>query len=199
MTLAPYYCPDHRYTAPAGSGFAFCPACEGGEDDVETSPAPVTPKPYWLPFAPTLRVRRLPHARDLPLPAYARPGDAGLDLRAAWPVIGAVHLAPGVTTHVPVGIAVEIPPGHEGQVRGRSGLLFRHGVSVPQTGTIDAGYRGEIVVALRNDAPEPFTIRRGDRIAQLVIAPVACVEVVEADALDDTPRGDGGFGSTGTK
>ena len=149
--------------------------------------------------ADRLRVRflRLAHGAELPLPAPASPGSAGLDLRAA--LDGPTTLVPGRRLVVPTGFAVELPQGHEGQVRPRSGLASRHGVTVVNApGTIDCDYRGEIRVALVHLGDEPVTLRRGDRIAQLVVAPVASVEVEEATELPDTERGAGGFGSTGT-
>jgi dUTP pyrophosphatase len=143
-----------------------------------------------------VRVRRLPHAADLPLPAPASPGSAGLDLRAA--VEGPVELAPGDRLLVPTGLVLEVPPGWEGQVRPRSGLALRHGITLPNApGTIDSDYRGEVAVILANFGSEPVTIRRGDRIAQLVVAAVARVEWLEADDLSESERHAGGFGSTG--
>jgi dUTP pyrophosphatase len=130
----------------------------------------------------------------LELPRYETAGAAGLDLRADEEVT----LAPGERRQVPTGLAVEIPAGYEGQVRPRSGLAARHGVGmVNGPGTIDADYRGEVMVILVNHGQAPFAARRGDRIAQLVIAPVARVEVRLADDLSETERGEGGFGSTG--
>ncbi len=127
-------------------------------------------------------------------PGYQTDAAAGLDLRAA----AACTLAPGERRLVPTGIAVELPAGHEGQVRPRSGLAVRHGIGmVNAPGTIDQDYRGEVGVVLINLGQQPFDIRRGDRIAQLVVAPVVRVDVVLADALPATGRGDGGFGSTG--
>jgi dUTP pyrophosphatase len=143
-----------------------------------------------------VRVRRLPAARDLPLPAAASAGSSGCDLRAA--LAGEVVLRPGERLLVPTGLALEIPPGWEGQVRPRSGLALRHGIGmVNAPGTIDSDYRGEVGVLLINLGAEPFTLRRGDRIAQLVIARVESVEWEEAEALDGSDRGEGGFGSTG--
>jgi dUTP pyrophosphatase len=141
----------------------------------------------------TLQVRRLDP--DLPLPNYAHPGDAGLDLRAAEPV----ELPPGHRASVPTGIAVAVPPGCVGLVHPRSGLAARHGLAIVNApGTIDAGYRGEIRVLLVNLDPDTAVrIERGDRIAQLLIQRVEHVEVVEVDTLPSTPRGEGGFGSTG--
>ena len=144
-----------------------------------------------------VRFRRLPHAGDLPLPAPASAGSAGLDLRAA--IDGEVELAPGRRLLLATGFAVALPAGHEGQVRPRSGLAARHGVTLTNSpGTIDADYRGEILVALVHLGEETVVLRRGDRIAQLVVAPVASVVVEEVAELDPTDRGAGGFGSTGT-
>lgn len=143
-----------------------------------------------------VRFRRLDHAAGLPLPSPASPGAAGLDLRAA--IDGELTLSPGNRLRVPTGFAVALPPGHEGQVRPRSGLAARHGVTlVNAPGTIDCDYRGEILVALVHLGDEPLVLRRGDRIAQLVVSPVATVAVEEVVQLPDTERGDGGFGSTG--
>ena len=144
----------------------------------------------------TLRVQRLSHAADLPLPEQASVGSAGLDLRAA--VAEDLLLAPGERTLVPTGLVLELPRGWEGQVRPRSGLAIRNGISLLNSpGTIDSDYRGEVKVVLANLGGEPFTIRRGDRIAQLVVAPVSRVEVLEASEVGTTDRGSGGFGSTG--
>ncbi|MDG2051246.1 MAG: dUTP diphosphatase [Myxococcota bacterium] len=140
--------------------------------------------------------RRLEGAADLPLPAPATPGAAGIDLRSA--VSGPLEIAPGQRTSVPTGFAVAIPRGFEGQVRPRSGLALRQGVTVLNSpGTIDSDYRGEILVILINHGSDPCLVGRGDRIAQLVVAPVSAVESSEVDALDETERGSGGFGSTG--
>ena len=147
--------------------------------------------------APILRVRLLSHA--VGLPAYATDGAAGLDLCAAHCLAAWVYVMPGERLSILTGIAVEIPPGYEGQVRGRSGLAFRLDVFVPQTGTIDSDYRGEIRVLLENRGADPFVVRRGDRIAQLVIAPVARVHVEQVETLTETTRGAGGFGSTGSR
>lgn len=145
----------------------------------------------------TLRIRRLPHAHDLPLPAYETAGAAGLDLRAALPN-GPLRLEPGERLLVPTGLVLELPDGTEGQVRPRSGLALRHGVTLLNTpGTIDADYRGEVGVILINHGREAFTIQHGDRIAQLVIAAVLQVGIVEVEELSETTRGTGGFGSTG--
>jgi dUTP pyrophosphatase len=145
---------------------------------------------------PIIAVRRLPHNQDLPLPAYETPLSAGMDLRAA--VAEAVTLAPGQRGLIPTGLAMAIPAGFEVQVRPRSGLALKHGVTCLNTpGTIDADYRGEVQVILINLGHEPFVIQRGDRIAQMVLAPVVQGRWQEVAALDDTSRGAGGFGSTG--
>ena len=144
-----------------------------------------------------VRFRRLPHAGDLPLPSPASAGSAGLDLRAA--IEDEIELVPGARLLLPTGFAVALPAGHEGQVRPRSGLAARHGITLTNSpGTIDVDYRGEILVALVHLGEEPLVLRRGDRIAQLVVAPVARVEVEEAAELEATDRGAGGFGSTGS-
>ena len=143
-----------------------------------------------------LPVTVLPHGEGLELPTYATPGSAGCDLRAA--VAGSLVLLPGSRALVPTGIAVAIPEGHEGQVRMRSGLALRHGLTLLNgPGTIDSDYRGEIGVILANLGSEPVTIARGDRIAQLVIAPVVRVRLDTVDDLPATSRDAGGFGSTG--
>ena len=143
-----------------------------------------------------VRVRRLPGASDLPLPTPASAGSAGLDLRAA--VEADLTIRPGERVLVPTGLAVAIPAGWEGQVRPRSGLAIRHGIGlVNAPGTIDSDYRGEVSVLLINLGQEPFTLRRGDRIAQLLLARAEAIEWEEADDLSTTPRGSGGFGSTG--
>jgi dUTP pyrophosphatase len=147
-----------------------------------------------------VRIVRLPHAEGLPLPEYQSPQAAGLDLLAAVPADTPVTLAPGARAMVPAGIAIALPAGTEAQVRPRSGLAVRHGVTVLNTpGTIDADYRGEIQVILINLGHEPFVVTRGMRIAQLVIAPVRRAHLVEVASLDETSRGSGGFGSTGTR
>lgn len=144
-----------------------------------------------------LTLCRLPHGDGLPAPAYASAAAAGLDLHAACE--SEVVLAPGARALIPTGIAVALPPGHEAQIRPRSGLALRHGLTVLNSpGTIDADYRGEIGVLLVNLGEAPVTVRRGERIAQMVVAPIARVTVVEAGALPDSVRGAGGFGSTGT-
>ncbi len=143
-----------------------------------------------------LGLLRLAHGRDLPAPGYATGGSAGLDLHAAVP--GEVVLAPGARTLIPTGLAVALPSGHEAQIRPRSGLALKHGLAVLNSpGTIDEDYRGEVGVLLINHGTEPVTIRRGERIAQMVVAPVTRVRVVERERLDDSQRGAGGFGSTG--
>lgn len=139
---------------------------------------------------------RVAGAEDLPLPRYETEGAAGCDLRAA--VAEPLTLAPGAWAVVPTGIAIALPPAHEAQVRPRSGLAARHGVTVLNApGTIDADYRGEIKVPLINHGTEPFVVARGERIAQLVVAPVTQVAWHEVDTLDATARGAAGFGSTG--
>ncbi len=148
------------------------------------------------PDAVGVRIARMPGAEDLPLPAYATPASAGLDLAAA--VDGEVVIEPGARTVVPTGFRIAVPVGYEGQVRPRSGLALRHGLLLPNApGTIDADYRGELRVVLMNAGREPVTLRRGDRVAQLVVAPVARVRWHEVAQLDATERGEGGFGSTG--
>jgi dUTP pyrophosphatase len=142
-----------------------------------------------------LRVARVAGAEDLPLPAYASAGAAGLDLRAA--VADEQVVAPGERVRVPTGLRIAVPAGYEAQVRPRSGLALHHGVVLPNApGTVDSDYRGEVQVILWNAGPEPFRIARGDRIAQLVISPVVQVALEEGE-LDDTSRSAGGFGSTG--
>lgn len=144
-----------------------------------------------------VRITRLRGARDLPLPSTATPGAAGFDLHAAVP--GDLTIGPNERVLVPTGLAIAVPEGYEAQVRPRSGLALRHGIVLPNApGTIDSDYRGEIQVIVLNTGAEPFTVARGDRIAQLVFAPVARVEWSEVEALDATQRGDGGFGHTGT-
>jgi dUTP pyrophosphatase len=145
-----------------------------------------------------LHVMRLPHAENMPLPAYQSAHAAGLDLLAAVPSADAATVAPGERILVPTGLAVALPEGYEAQIRPRSGLAARHGLTILNSpGTIDADYRGEIQVLLVNLGTESVTITRGMRIAQLVIAPVVRAHIVEATSLDKTSRGGGGFGSTG--
>jgi dUTP pyrophosphatase len=146
-----------------------------------------------------VRVVRLPHGADLPLPAYQSALAAGVDLLAAVPADVPVLIAPGAWAAIPTGLTLALPPGTEGQVRPRSGLAARSGVTVLNApGTIDADYRGEVKVLLINHGREPFTVERGARVAQLIVAPVVPVTLVEAASLDGTARGAGGFGSTGT-
>jgi dUTP pyrophosphatase len=141
-----------------------------------------------------VRIKRLPHGEDLPIPAYATHGAAGMDVVAAEDVT----LAPGARHPVATGFSVAIPEGYEIQVRPRSGLALKHGITVPNTpGTIDSDYRGELKVILINHGADPFPIHRGDRIAQLVLAPVTLAGWHEVAELDETERGAGGFGSTG--
>ncbi len=145
-----------------------------------------------------IRVRRLRHAADLPLPSPASAGSAGADLRAA--VGEPVTLAPGAHALIPTGLQLELPAGCEAQVRPRSGLAMRHGVTVLNSpGTIDSDYRGEVGVLLINHGREPFTVRHGERIAQLVVARVEAVEWLEAMDLSASERGAGGFGSSGVE
>lgn len=146
----------------------------------------------------TVQVQRLPHAEGLALPAYQSAHAAGLDLLAAVPEDTPLTMQPGQRALVPTGLMIAVPPGHEAQVRPRSGLAFKHGVTVLNSpGTVDADYRGEVSVLLINHGEEPFTIRRGERIAQLVIAAVTQANLVVVAALPSTDRGSGGFGSTG--
>jgi len=146
----------------------------------------------------SVRIMRLDHGRDLPLPAYETADAAGMDLRAAVPETAPCHLAPGDRAAIPTGLSIALPPGFEAQVRPRSGLALKSGVTVLNSpGTVDADYRGEIKVILINHGPESVTLRRGDRIAQLVIAAVSRAAWQEAESLEATSRGAGGFGSTG--
>lgn len=145
-----------------------------------------------------VKAMRLPHGRDLPLPAYQSAGAAGMDLLAA--VDKPVTLQPGARALVPTGLVLEIPPGFEGQVRPRSGLALRHGITALNSpGTIDSDYRGEVQVLLANLGDEPFAIARGERIAQLVVQRVERAELVATNSISTTARGAGGFGSTGTR
>jgi dUTP pyrophosphatase len=146
-----------------------------------------------------IQITRLPHGRDLPLPSYQSAHAAGMDLIAALPADRPLTLAPGARALVPTGIAIALPPGTEAQVRPRSGLAVNHGLTVLNTpGTIDADYRGEIQVLLVNLGGDPVAITRGMRIAQMVVAEVAHATLREVDSLEQTPRGAGGFGSTGS-
>lgn len=147
-----------------------------------------------------LRVQRLPHAQGLPLPRYETSGAAGMDLIAALADGEAMVLQPGERALVPTGLAIALPDGFEAQVRPRSGLAAKNGVTVLNSpGTIDCDYRGEVKVILINHGREPYTIERGARIAQMVVAPVTQAVFREVESLDETGRGAGGFGSTGTK
>jgi len=151
----------------------------------------VTPSPIEVRI-----VRIAPEQRDIPLPSYATSGSAGMDLHAA--VDRELVILPGETALVPTGFIIEVPAGYEAQVRPRSGLALKHGIGVLNSpGTIDSDYRGEVRVILTNFSKVPFTVRRGERIAQLVIAPVSRALWVETDAAGTTTRGDGGFGHTG--
>jgi len=146
-----------------------------------------------------IQVMRLAHGKDLPLPSYQSKHAAGFDLLAALPDATPLTLSPGARALVPTGIAIALAQGYEAQVRPRSGLAARHGVTVLNSpGTIDADYRGEIQVLLANLGGDAVTIARGMRIAQLVIAPVVRAHIVDVASLDKTPRGSGGFGSTGS-
>lgn len=143
-----------------------------------------------------VELKRLPHGQDLPLPAYETAGAAGMDLRAAEDMT----LSPGARALVPTGLSIALPEGYEAQVRPRSGLAVKHGVTVLNApGTIDCDYRGEVKVPLINHGQQEFVIVRGDRIAQMVIAPVTRIAWSEVDVLDQTVRGAGGFGSSGSR
>lgn len=145
-----------------------------------------------------LIVKRLDHGKDLPLPSYATADAAGMDLRAA--LAEPITLRPGDRILVPTALVVEIPRGYEGQVRPRSGLALKHGISMVNTpGTVDSDYRGELKVIMINHGQDDFVINHGERIAQLVISPVVQATIVEADEVSESGRGDGGFGSTGVK
>lgn len=146
----------------------------------------------------TVRIERLPHSDGLPLPAYETLGSAGMDLRAAVAESMPLMLAPGARALVPTGLKIALEPGYEAQVRPRSGLALKHGVTcLNSPGTVDSDYRGEVGVILINHGQEPFVIRRGERIAQMVIAQHEQARMFEVEALDETARGAGGFGSTG--
>jgi len=147
-------------------------------------------------MSPVIAVRRLPHAEGLPLPAYATPGAAGFDLLAA--VQAPLVIPPGGRALVPTGLQMALPEGYELQIRPRSGLALKHGITLPNSpGTIDEDYRGEVGVIVLNTGTAPFTVERGARIAQGVLAPVVRGGWAEVDTLPETARGDGGFGSTG--
>jgi dUTP pyrophosphatase len=145
-----------------------------------------------------VEIRQLPHSEGLALPAYQSADAAGLDLLAAVPEAAPLILSPGQRALVPTGLTIALPSGYEAQIRPRSGLASKHGVTVLNApGTVDADYRGEISVLLINHGDAPFPIRRGERIAQMIVAAVARAELVPASSLSATDRGDGGFGSTG--
>jgi dUTP pyrophosphatase len=149
-------------------------------------------------FEVDIRIKRLPHGEGLPLPVYQSEGAAGFDLVAAVSADAPVILPPGARTLAPTGLVLELPQGFEAQVRPRSGLALKHGVTVLNSpGTIDCDYRGELGVILINHGDRPFEISRGDRIAQLVVGPVVRAHLILTEALSDTARGAGGFGSTG--
>ncbi|MCX7375844.1 MAG: dUTP diphosphatase [Alphaproteobacteria bacterium] len=151
-----------------------------------------------IPVPIPVQVKRLPHSEGLALPSYATAGAAGMDLLAA--VQAPLVLAPGARTLVPTGLAIALPPGFELQIRPRSGLALKNGIILPNSpGTIDEDYRGELQVIVMNAGTEPFTIERGMRIAQAVLAPVVRAAWQEVAELDETQRGAGGFGSTGTR
>ncbi len=144
----------------------------------------------------SVQLRRLPHGAGLPLPSYATPGAAGMDFCAA--VGEPIIIPPGRRALIPTGFAIALPPGFELQIRPRSGLALKHGIVLPNSpGTIDEDYRGEIQIIVLNASDEHFTITRGMRIAQAVLSPVLRAAWQEVDSLDETPRGTGGFGSTG--
>jgi dUTP pyrophosphatase len=144
-----------------------------------------------------LKFRKLDHALDLPLPGYATPLSAGMDVRAAL-IQQRVTILPGERQLIPTGLQVQIPEGYEIQVRPRSGLAIKYGITMLNSpGTIDADYRGEIMVIAINHSDEPFVIEHGERIAQLIVAAVVQANIIEAESLDETSRGEGGFGSTG--
>lgn len=150
-------------------------------------------------MSPQIKIKQLPHGKGLALPAYETEDAAGMDLRAALPAGDALVLAPGAYAMVPTGFAMALPKGYEAQVRPRSGLAAKNGLTVLNTpGTIDADYRGEVKIILINLGQEPFTIARDMRIAQMIIAPVVQARLDAVVSLDETARGAGGFGSTGT-
>lgn len=145
-----------------------------------------------------IKIKKLQHGSDLPLPSFATPGSSGVDLYAA--VDKPLILQPGEISLIPAGIIVEIPPGYEGQVRPRSGLALKHGIGIVNSpGTIDSDYRGEVAVILINFGKSPFTILRGDRIAQMIFHRVEAATIVEVTKVNNTSRGSGGFGHTGIK
>lgn len=145
-----------------------------------------------------IKIKRLNQGNDLPLPAYESKGSSGMDIRAD--VKAPILLNPGEIKLIPTGFALSVPLGYEVQIRPRSGLALKHGVGlVNSPGTIDSDYRGEVGIIMTNWGPEPFAIKRGDRIAQMIISRVFQADLVETDDLDDTSRGQGGFGHTGIK
>lgn len=145
-----------------------------------------------------IALRWLPHGEGLPLPRQQTAGAAGLDLAAALAADESVEIAPGAYAMIPTGFAIALPNGYEAQIRPRSGLAAKHGITVLNApGTVDADYRGEVKVMLINHGPAPFVVRRGERIAQMVVAPVSSVTLIETETLDGTERGEGGHGSTG--
>lgn len=149
---------------------------------------------------PRVEILRLAHSHDLPLPAYQTAGAAGFDLIAAVPADAPVEIPPGARAMIPTGLVLAIPPGYEGQVRPRSGLAARHGVTVLNSpGTVDSDYRGEVKVILVNLGDATFRVERGERIAQMVVAPVIQVGFATVATLGETDRGAGGFGSTGRR
>jgi dUTP pyrophosphatase len=140
----------------------------------------------------------LPHGVGLPLPRQQTTGAAGVDLAAAIPADAVVEIAPGAVAMIPTGLRIALPPGYEAQIRPRSGLAASHGITVLNApGTVDADYRGEVKVLLINHGSTPFAVRRGERIAQMVVAPVSRIRFEEQEVLDETERGEGGHGSTG--
>lgn len=151
-----------------------------------------------MPDRVSIGLRWLEHGRGLSVPQQMSAGAAGVDIPAALGANEVIEIAPGRTAMIPAGFAIALPEGFEAQVRPRSGLAAKHGITVLNSpGTIDADYRGEVKVLLINHGQAPFTVRRGDRIAQMVVAPVSAVRFVEQETLDETIRGDGGYGSTG--
>lgn len=145
-------------------------------------------------------IQRLPHGEDLPLPAYQSPQSAGMDLMAALPGTSPQIIEPGGRALIPAGFAMALPQGYEAQIRPRSGLALKHGISVLNApGTIDADYRGEVKILLINLGPEPFAVERGERIAQMVIMPVTQAALAQVRELEESARGTGGFGSTGRR
>ncbi len=206
-TLTEYFEFDHVEFSPPESA---SPKIEGGTSDNGHSrivDRRAAAEDFALRPRPVVRFRRLPHGADLPLPAYETSGAAAMDLRAAdngrritMDGYSGMIIRAGGSKVIPTGFEVAVPPGYEGQVRPRSGLAAKHGITVLNSpGTIDSDYRGEIKVIVTNHSLNDFTIEHGDRIAQLVIAPVTRAAVEEVTELDQTERGAGGFGSTGVK